>query len=59
MALTYRSHKRIKEVLCTTPEIHVVGQLGAEDWDVGDWTGKRDRQGTIQSAGIESNIVNT
>lgn len=58
-ALTDRSNKRIKEVLCTTPEVHLVRQLGAKDWNVGDWTGKRDRKRTIQSARIESNILNT
>lgn len=58
-ALTYRSQERIKEVLCATPEVHVVGQLGAEDWDVGDGAGERDGQRAVQSAWIESYIVDT
>lgn len=57
--LTNRSQKRIKEVLCTTPEVHVVGQLRAENWDVGDRAGESDGQRAIQSAGIESYIVDT
>lgn len=57
--LTYRSQERIKEVLCTTPEVHVVGQLGAEDWDVGEWAGKSNGQRTVQSARIESYVLDT
>lgn len=37
----------------------MVGQLRAEDWDVGDGTGERDGQRTVQSAGIESYILDT
>lgn len=59
IVLTYRSQQRIEEVFCTTPEVHVGGEMGAEDWDVGDRTGEADGQRTIQSAGKESNIANS
>lgn len=57
--LTYRSQDRIKKVLCTSPEVHVVRQLRAKDWNIGDWAGKSDGQGTVQSAREKSYIADT
>lgn len=37
----------------------MVGQLGAEDWDVGDGAGESDGQRTVQSARIESYVADT
>lgn len=37
----------------------MVGQLGVEDWDVGQWAGESDGQRTIQRARIESYVVDT
>ena len=54
--LTNRGQERIEEVFCTAPEVHVVRQLGAEDWDERDWAGESDGQ---RRAGIESYIVDT
>lgn len=57
--LTYRCQERIKQILDTAPEVHVVRQLGAEDRDVGEWTGQGDGRRTVQSARIESYVGDT
>lgn len=56
---TYRGHKGIKKVLCTSPEGHVVGQLGAEDWNRGNRAGQSDGQRTVQTARVESDVWDT
>lgn len=57
--LTYRSQDRMKEVLCTAPGVHVVGEPGAEDWDVGDGAGESNGQRAVQSARVESYVQDT
>lgn len=37
----------------------MAGQLGAEDWDVGQGTGEGDGQRSVQSAGIESYVLDS
>lgn len=37
----------------------MAGQLGVEDWDVGQRTGEGDGQRSVQSAGIESYVLDS
>lgn len=49
----------MKEVLCTSPEGHVVRQLGAEDRNRGNRAGQSDGHGTAQTARVESYVWDT
>lgn len=57
--LTHWTHERIKQIFCTTPQVHVVRQLRVENWYIGDWTGQTNRQWSIQSPRIESYVLDT
>lgn len=55
--LTYGSHQIKEQVLGTFPEAHLVGELGAEEWDIGDRAGHGEDHGPVQTPCREGHVT--
>ena len=55
--ITYGSHQIQEQVLCSLPETHLVGELGAEERHVGDRAGQGEGQGPVQTPRIEGHMT--